>query len=75
MHGTLVRRLLEEGTGNFASAILFPTFVEARFGDRMHCELAAEESANGLAIPALLLQPLVENAVRHGALADMAEAS
>lgn len=24
VHGTLVRRLLEEGTGNFASAILFP---------------------------------------------------
>jgi two-component system, LytTR family, sensor kinase len=46
------------------------TFVEARFGDRLRCELHVDDSTNGLAIPAFLLQPLVENAVRHGALAE-----
>jgi len=46
------------------------TFVEARFGDQLRCELHVDESANALAIPAFLLQPLVENAVRHGASAE-----
>lgn len=42
-------------------------FAEARFGDRLHCALSVDDSVQNLAIPALLLQPLVENAVRHGA--------
>jgi two-component system LytT family sensor kinase len=46
------------------------TFVEARFGDRLRCELRVDDTAKGLAIPAFLLQPLVENAVRHGAFAE-----
>lgn len=46
------------------------TFVEARFGDRLRCELRVDDMTNSLAIPAFLLQPLVENAVRHGAFAE-----
>ncbi len=41
-------------------------FVEARFGDRVHCTVDVDPAASGLAVPAFILQPLVENAVRHG---------
>jgi LytS/YehU family sensor histidine kinase len=40
--------------------------VEARFGDRIECTLSIAPDAERLAVPAFLLQPLVENAVRHG---------
>ncbi|NNM66270.1 MAG: histidine kinase [Burkholderiales bacterium] len=41
--------------------------IEAvRFGDRMQVHWAVEPGLEGLRIPALTLQPLVENAVRHG---------
>ena len=38
----------------------------ARFRDRLCIEIDASADARTLAIPPLLLQPLVENAVRHG---------
>jgi hypothetical protein len=44
--------------------------IEARFGDRLHCELEVDDDVHGLAIPTLLLQPLVENAVRHGSVSE-----
>lgn len=37
-----------------------------RFGDRLQFTVEAEGSATGALVPPLLLQPLVENAVRHG---------
>jgi hypothetical protein len=40
--------------------------VEARFGDRVHCALVIAPDAERVAVPAFLLQPLVENAIRHG---------
>ena len=45
-------------------------FVEARFGDRVRCRLDVAPGATSIAVPAFLLQPLVENAVRHGASAE-----
>jgi len=39
---------------------------KVRFGARLHMEEEVEEKAMGLQIPPLLLQPLVENAIRHG---------
>ena len=42
-------------------------FVDARFSDRVHVELHVAPDAGPLALPAFLLQPLVENAVHHGA--------
>lgn len=40
--------------------------LKIRFGDRLRWHLEAPENARQLAFPPMLLQPLVENAVRHG---------
>ncbi|WP_276356862.1 ATP-binding protein [Cohnella caldifontis] len=48
---------------------LIQTYVEiekARFKDRIRFEYDISEEAYGANIPPLLLQPLVENAIRHG---------
>ncbi len=37
-----------------------------RFGDRLHVEWALDPAAGQARLPPLLLQPLLENAVRHG---------
>jgi two-component system sensor histidine kinase AlgZ len=39
---------------------------QVRFGDRLRVEIDVESCSEDCAIPALLLQPLVENAVKHG---------
>ncbi|HEY0590443.1 MAG TPA: histidine kinase [Thermoanaerobaculia bacterium] len=39
---------------------------QTRFGDRLRTEVAVDSGAASCAVPPLLLQPLVENAVRHG---------
>jgi hypothetical protein len=39
---------------------------EVRFGDRMKSRLTVEEAALSCLVPPLLLQPIVENAVKHG---------
>jgi sensor histidine kinase YesM len=49
-------------------------FVRARFGDRVHCALNIDDAALSMGIPALSLQPLVENAVRHGASMEFGRA-
>ena len=38
----------------------------ARFGDRLQAELKFEPRALDALVPSLLLQPLLENAMRHG---------
>lgn len=43
-----------------------------RFGDRLTTTIAVDAAAKGWMVPPLLLQPLVENAVRHG-IASMLE--
>lgn len=37
-----------------------------RFGDRLTIDIAVEPPADDAQVPALILQPLVENAIRHG---------
>ncbi len=44
---------------------------QARFRERLQTSIVASEAARDCAVPPLLLQPLVENAVRHG-VADRA---
>lgn len=39
---------------------------EARFGDRLVTRIDVDDAARGCMVPPLLLQPIVENAVRHG---------
>jgi len=39
---------------------------QVRFGERIQVEWALDEQADGAQLPPLLLQPLVENAVKHG---------
>jgi len=39
---------------------------QVRFGDRLQVEWVLDPSADGARLPPLLLQPLVENAVKHG---------
>ena len=45
-----------------------------RFGDRLHVRIDADDAARATPVPHLLLQPLVENAIRHG-IARRAEAA
>ncbi|HYM62901.1 MAG TPA: histidine kinase [Thermoanaerobaculia bacterium] len=45
---------------------------KVRFGDRLTVHVSVEEEAAKCPIPPLLLQPLVENAVRHG-VAEMVD--
>lgn len=39
---------------------------QVRFGERLQVEWALDASAGAARLPALLLQPLVENAIKHG---------
>ena len=39
---------------------------QTRFQERLHTSITADGDARGALIPTLLLQPLVENALRHG---------
>ncbi|HEX2207760.1 MAG TPA: histidine kinase [Longimicrobium sp.] len=41
--------------------------MRARFGERLRVEVNVEQGIGGARVPALLLQPVVENALRHGA--------
>jgi len=44
----------------------FLAIEEVRFGERLRTHFSVDEDALSLAVPPLVLQPLVENAVHHG---------
>ena len=69
----ILRASLEEPSGELVTledeielARLYLEIEEIRFGDRLRLEFNVEPPAAEAGVPHLLLQPLVENAVRHG---------
>jgi sensor histidine kinase YesM len=44
----------------------FLAILQIRMGDRLHVELSLPDDLAAAAIPPMLLQPLVENAIKHG---------
>ena len=45
---------------------LYVDIQQTRFGDRLDVAMEVDPEARGALVPSLLLQPLVENAIRHG---------
>jgi len=45
---------------------LYIGIQKRRFGERLGFEIQADQAALGARVPPLILQPLVENAIRHG---------
>jgi len=71
--GELLRRSLESSdrpeialSAELELLHAYQAFVEARFGDRTTFVYDVDADANTVAVPAFLLQPLVENGVHHG---------
>jgi len=71
--GDLLRRMLDGARRQEVPLSQELDFVRAyleieqiRFRDRLTVDVAAEEGVGDAAVPHLLLQPLVENAIRHG---------
>ena len=63
--------LMEQGefvtlADEIALAQRYLAIEQVRFGDRIQVEWALDAQASAAKLPPLLLQPLVENAVRHG---------
>jgi len=47
-------------------AIAYLRLEQARFAERLQVELAVDSAANQVSVPAMCIQPLIENAIRHG---------
>jgi LytS/YehU family sensor histidine kinase len=69
----LLRRTLRRTSGGeialaaeLETLELYLDIMRARFGDRLSVAVTTEPSTRRAAVPALVLQPLVENALRHG---------
>lgn len=69
----LLRRTLDVGAAHeiplSAELDLLECYLDiqrARFGDRLQVRIDIDQTATGAHVPMLLLQPLVENAIRHG---------
>ncbi|MBI5924104.1 MAG: histidine kinase [Aquabacterium sp.] len=50
----------------FKLAADYLSIMKIRMGDRLHSTLALPDELGGAQVPAMLLQPLIENAIRHG---------
>ncbi len=61
--GTRVETTLEE---ELALLRRYAEIQEARYGERLQVAFEVEPGVRGAMVPRLILQPLVENAIRHG---------
>ena len=61
--GTRVETTLEE---EVALLRRYAEIQETRYGERLRVSIDVEPSVAGALVPRLILQPLVENAIRHG---------
>ena len=71
--GELLRQSLGNGNGPFSTVAREAALLEdylyiqrLRFSDRLTASIEIDGQARNLLIPTMLLQPLVENAIRHG---------
>jgi two-component system, LytTR family, sensor kinase len=71
--GELLRQSLGNGSGPFTTVAREAALVEdylyiqrIRFSDRLGATVDIDREARDCLIPSMLLQPLVENAIRHG---------
>jgi two-component system LytT family sensor kinase len=71
--GALLRSTLERGSGHEVTLReeldllgLYLDIERTRFSDRLRVELAVDPAIMTALVPTFVLQPLVENAVRHG---------
>jgi two-component system LytT family sensor kinase len=69
---SILRRLLRK-TDNFAPLREELAFIDdylsietARFGDKLNFSKAVDERTLDCQVPAMLLQPLIENSIKHG---------
>lgn len=53
-------------SAEFARLADYLALMQVRMGDRLHTRLDLPDDLAAVAVPPLLLQPLVENAIRHG---------
>ncbi|HKZ74616.1 MAG TPA: histidine kinase, partial [Steroidobacteraceae bacterium] len=75
--GDLLRRTLRDGESDLIPAAREADFIrnyleiqQLRFQDRLTYNVWVEREVENAAVPSLLLQPLVENAVTHGVATD-----
>ncbi len=71
--GDLLRGILEQDSRVFVSLEeeldYVKTYLEierVRFEDRLNFQIDVEEGSEGFQVPLLIIQPLVENAIKHG---------
>jgi LytS/YehU family sensor histidine kinase len=76
--GDLLRRFLDAGDARVSLGDeveltrQYLAIQQVRFGDRLSVRLDVDPAAESARVPALIIQPLVENALRHG-LAEKVE--
>jgi LytS/YehU family sensor histidine kinase len=63
---TASRGMLHPLSAEFARLNDYLALMKIRMGERLQTELTMPDNLGELAVPTLLLQPLVENAIKHG---------